>query len=118
VKNLALVLLVVSSVYLGATASARAGTAEPAAPPPTPSVDGAAGARGEETYFPGPGGGELGTQEALPLESTGLEDGPGGCKCASALGSRSNRGAGWLALGLVLVGTTRRSIRACNLLRR
>lgn len=95
-----------SLVGLAFTSVARADA--PELMPPTTSVDASAGAHGEETYFPGPGGGELETQGPPPLESTGLEDGPGSCKCATALGSRSNPGAVWVSLALGMVGAARR----------
>jgi MYXO-CTERM domain-containing protein len=103
---------------LVAVGNAYAETPEPTpALPTTTSVDGAAGARGEETYFPGPGGGELESGGPPPLESTGLEDGPGSCKCSSALGSHPGAGAIWLALGLATVAAARRRRnRPCQLL--
>jgi hypothetical protein len=100
------------------TLGAHAETPEPTLTPPTPSADGAAGARGEETFLPGPGGGELETGGPPPLESTGLEDGPGSCKCSTAVGSGrwSSSSSAWigLAFGLGLVAAARRrSKRAC-----
>jgi hypothetical protein len=77
---------------------------------PAPEVTGAAGAPAEESYLPGPGGGELEQDGPPPLESTGLEDGIGSCKCATALGAGGNSLAPFFAVaaGLTLLSRRRR----------
>ena len=69
----------------------------------------AAAQSADETYLPGPGGGEEvdGGAGTPPLESTGMEDGIGGsCDCSliarSSAGSASGL-ASLLALGIVVV---------------
>lgn len=65
-----------------------------------------------ETYLPGPGGGELPRHGSPPLESTGLEDGPGGCKCQSAVGARPDSLSALLSLlGSSVLWRRRRSSR-------
>ena len=111
-KKMALIVLA-SISYSALSGVARAET--------TPSAEtAAAGAPGEETFFPGPGGGELEGSGPPPLESTGLEDGPGSCKCSNVLGAGSNPGAAWMTLGLGLVALGRRRSRntACELLQK
>jgi MYXO-CTERM domain-containing protein len=76
--------------------SASAQSADPN--PIAPAEEGAAGAGPGETYLPGPGGGTIDSNGALILESTGLEDGGGGCKCSSALGAATGSGSPVLAL--------------------
>jgi MYXO-CTERM domain-containing protein len=120
VKQTALI-IVASFSYLAFSSAARAETPAPTLSPPTTSTDtAAAGAHGEETFFPGPGGGELESPGPPPLESTGLEDGPGSCKCSNTLGAGSKPGAAWLGLGLGLVALSRRRAgkTACGLLQK
>ena len=119
-KKMALIVLA-SISYSALSGVARAETTPPTLSPPTPSAEtAAAGAHGEETFFPGPGGGELEGSGPPPLESTGLEDGPGSCKCSNVLGAGSNPGAAWMTLGLGLVALGRRRSRntACQLLQK
>lgn len=120
--NRSSITILASLSYFVVSSIARAETPAPPLAPPTTSVDAAAGAHGEETYFPGPGGGEPETQGPPPLESTGLEDGPGSCKCSSVLGSNSSSNAGWawfgLGLGAVAVWRRRPSKVACDLLQK
>jgi hypothetical protein len=110
-------------VALACTISACAWTlcaaAEPAPLPSEPDVvidQGAAGAPeragGEETFVPGPGGGEIEQPGLPPLESTGLEDGIGsGCKCSSAVGAHKDAASLSLAFGLALLLFKRRTSR-------
>jgi hypothetical protein len=74
-----------------------------------PAEEGAAGAAPEETYLPGPGGGTIDSNGALILESTGLEDGLGGCKC-SHVGAASGYGSPILAAIASLAWLRRRRL--------
>jgi hypothetical protein len=65
-----------------------------------------------ETYLPGPGGGEIDRNGGPILESTGLEDGPGGCKCSSAIGAPVNSFAPTFALLASLALLRRRGLRS------
>jgi len=114
VKKLFLVASLVGSAALSAQASAQ--TPEPVPPSGTIGASNAGanddsgqtsgtagagdGAGSEETYLPGPGGGELPMHGTPPLESTGLEDGPAGCKCSSALGARPDSISALVALAV------------------
>lgn len=64
-----------------------------------------------ETYSPGPGGGEIDRNGGPILESTGLEDGPGGCKCSSAIGAPVKSFVPILALVASLALLRRRGFR-------
>jgi hypothetical protein len=97
----------------------RAASAQADDPVPSadiPAEEGAAGATGSpepnETYLPGPGGGTIDANGELILESTGLEDGLGGCKCSNAIGAASGAGSPILALVASLALLRRR--RRCS----
>jgi hypothetical protein len=109
--------LVALACMISACAWTLGATAQSAPLPPEPDVvneQGAAGAAerpsGEETFLPGPGGGEIEQPGLPPLESTGLEDGIGsGCKCSAAVGARRDAASLSLVFGLALLLVTRRT---------
>ena len=98
-----------------AEGAASAEEAEPVPRADVPVADGAAGessTAAEETYLPGPGGGTVDPNGKLILESTGLEDGFGGCKCSNAIGAASGAGSPVLALLASLALLRRRRLRS------